>query len=266
MQDKTTASARPYLRRYLRIAPICVAVWRAVEAKHFSTIELPRPILDLGCGFGEFARVFFAEPPDVGVDISRTDLRMARRDRLYRSVLQADARRLPVGDGKFPCVISVSTIEHIDDPAAVLREAYRVLRPGGLFALTVPTSKLNDLLLFPRLFRRAGLARLGEAYAGLLNRLIEHVNLLSEEEWLRLVQQAGFEVTLHRAIMSPTATALFDLFTIPALPKRAWRIVFKRRLLRPPPMVSFWERRLLRYVDEDPPEGSNILVVARKPS
>ena len=56
------SAEKNYLRGYLRVSPAALAVWRAIEAKHLATVELPRPLLDLGCGFGEFTGVFFDEP------------------------------------------------------------------------------------------------------------------------------------------------------------------------------------------------------------
>ena len=72
-------SAEKYLRRFLSITPISVAVWRSVEAKYLATVKLNRPILDIGCGFGEFAQGFFDAKIDVGIDIAAKDLAMAKR-------------------------------------------------------------------------------------------------------------------------------------------------------------------------------------------
>src|SRR6266542_1213851 len=71
------SAEKNYLRAYLRVSPAALAVWRAIEAKHLATVELPRPLLDLGCGFGEFASVVFDEPVDIGLDIRLRDLKMA---------------------------------------------------------------------------------------------------------------------------------------------------------------------------------------------
>ncbi|MDG4787273.1 class I SAM-dependent methyltransferase [Micromonospora sp. WMMD1102] len=89
------------------------------------------PCLEIGCGTGVYAeqvRALGRSP--IGVDLSAGMLRYAR-DRL--PTVWADAGRLPVSDGTLPAVVAVMV--HTDMPgyAAVLREAARVLAPGGVF-------------------------------------------------------------------------------------------------------------------------------------
>jgi SAM-dependent methyltransferase len=86
--------------------------------------------LEIGCGTGvHAATVADLGWTPVGIDISAGMLRHAR-GRL--AIAMADAEHLPVGDNALPAVISV--MAHTDTPGypAVLREAARVLRPGGM--------------------------------------------------------------------------------------------------------------------------------------
>jgi SAM-dependent methyltransferase len=86
--------------------------------------------LELGCGTGvRAARVRELGWTPIGVDLSAGMLRHARG----RLVLaRADAERLPIRDGAVPAVLAVMV--HTDMPGypAVLGEAARVLRPGGV--------------------------------------------------------------------------------------------------------------------------------------
>lgn len=88
------------------------------------------PCLEVGCGTGAWASVIreLGRAP-FGVDVSAAMLRYAT-GRL--PAVRADAERLPFPDGRFPAVITV--MAHTDLPGypTVLREAARVLRPGGV--------------------------------------------------------------------------------------------------------------------------------------
>jgi len=91
-------------------------------------------ILDLGCGKGRFANVFRAEGARVvGIDVSTGMLAEARGlDRV-----RATATRLPFRPRSFDAIIAVEVFEHLDPNRidVVLREARRVLRPGGLLTI-----------------------------------------------------------------------------------------------------------------------------------
>ncbi len=100
-------------------------------------------LLDIGCGNGN-AAMWLCETRDcsvVGVDLSGVRINNANealkgapdpiRDRV--SFEKASATDLPFEDGSFSHVWSQATIYHIPDKDATLREAYRVLAPGGVF-------------------------------------------------------------------------------------------------------------------------------------
>jgi ubiquinone/menaquinone biosynthesis C-methylase UbiE len=103
-------------------------------------LELLQPrageeIADLGCGTGLYA-VTLAELgcKVTGIDISQGMLDLARakaRPGLDLRFLQGDLSRLPRADARFDAALMQVTLEFVADPAAVLSEAMRVLRPGG---------------------------------------------------------------------------------------------------------------------------------------
>jgi SAM-dependent methyltransferase len=87
--------------------------------------------LEIGCGTGVHARqVRELGWAPAGVDLSAGMLGHAT-GRL--PVVRADARRLPVRAGSVPAVIAVMVHTDMPEYPAVLREAARVLRPGGVF-------------------------------------------------------------------------------------------------------------------------------------
>jgi SAM-dependent methyltransferase len=108
-------------------------------------------VLDIGCGNGRHA----FESLRRGAEVVATDLdeaalseveEMAAAMRQAGEVpsggslrtVRADARRLPFGDAAFDVVIAAEVLEHIDEDSMAIAELHRVLRPGGLIAVTVP--------------------------------------------------------------------------------------------------------------------------------
>lgn len=97
-------------------------------------------LLDLGTGTAQIPVEFCRQHTGgriVAVDLAVQMLDLARYNIEVASVTQRvslqhmDAKQLPFEDGRFCCVMSNSIVHHIPHPETALREAVRVLAPGG---------------------------------------------------------------------------------------------------------------------------------------
>ena len=97
-------------------------------------VEAGSRVLDAGAGDAPY-RIYFEHARYVAVDFAATD---------YHGFQGLDAicsvEALPFPDGSFDAVLCTEVLEHVPDPAQVLREFKRVTRPGGRVFITVPQS------------------------------------------------------------------------------------------------------------------------------
>lgn len=147
-------------------------------------------LLDVGCGTGRHLLEMSRFPGSfVGLDMARDDLRKvwylldltARKRPILADVhlMQGAGEWLPFLDGLFDQVICTETLEHVPDDQAVLRELIRVLRPGGLLAISVPDEYAERLLwrLSPRYRNTPG----------------GHVRIYQRKAIARLLRESGAE-------------------------------------------------------------------------
>jgi ubiquinone/menaquinone biosynthesis C-methylase UbiE len=135
-------AAQAYFREHAaewdRIRNLHVADEAVEDAIRTALADKPfRSLLDLGTGTGRMLELFGPEiERGLGLDLS-LDMLLLARDRLERaalkhcSVRQGDIYDLPIADDSFDVVILHQVLHFLDDGGRAIKEAARVLRPGG---------------------------------------------------------------------------------------------------------------------------------------
>ncbi|HEX7307638.1 methyltransferase domain-containing protein [Lentzea sp.] len=140
--------------------PFVMLHWLA--AARAALVPPARPgavLVDLGCGAGLLAP-HVRGYHHVGVDLSHEALRQARTH--GAQAIRADVTAVPLPDGCADVVVAGEILEHVPDPHAVVAEACRVLRPGGLLVLdTLANTALCRFVAIGVAERLTGLAPRG---------------------------------------------------------------------------------------------------------
>jgi SAM-dependent methyltransferase len=107
-----------------------------------------RDVLDLGCRYGALTRVYATGNRVVGVDVDRDALAEAAKLGIETRWADVD-EPLPFSDETFDVVVAGELLEHVRDPARLVAESRRVLRPGGRLVASVPNAfRLKNRLRF----------------------------------------------------------------------------------------------------------------------
>ncbi|MCP4217619.1 MAG: bifunctional demethylmenaquinone methyltransferase/2-methoxy-6-polyprenyl-1,4-benzoquinol methylase UbiE [bacterium] len=182
-------------------------VWRRKLAGHLHNKE-NRLLLDLACGTGDVMFSLLKHHPElthaVGCDMSFNMLKRAqekiqkKKHDPVTSLSRGDAAKIPFADNSFDIVTMAFGIRNVPEPPEVLKEIYRVLKPGGKVAVlefSLPSDKIiKKLHLF---YLRQVLPRVGRlisrdtrAYT-YLNQTIE--TFPYGESFCRWMREAGLK-------------------------------------------------------------------------
>ncbi len=141
----TSQGVRDHYRDYLPEDPEAIRDWERsqkpliLRAVRLLARRLPpgASVLEVGSGYGFLGAALIESGLKAeGVEISPTGIRHARA--LGLDVHRGTLEELALPGDRFHALCGFYVIEHLDDPAGFLREARRVLRPGGLLVLRWP--------------------------------------------------------------------------------------------------------------------------------
>lgn len=173
-------------------------------------------IIEAGCSFGHVAEYFRTLGYRVlGVDYVFDSLAAGHAHAPQLKLAQGDIHSLPFADNSIGGYLSFGVLEHFEfGPMPALREAFRVLKPGGVIALTMPVPtplvrewipklrpwlKLDPLRRNNQLRRLFGKDQLGAASNG-SNGNAFYEQPYSEAEVRNFLQEAGFTVVAQMPI------------------------------------------------------------------
>ena len=160
-------------------------------------------ILDCACGRGFYLNMYryVSQCALVGLELDAEIIRKAQRNVGHLpgiTLTRGNIYALPFPADYFDGVILSEILEHIEDDVAGLREVWRVLKPGGVVAITVPHANYPFLWdptnwtlerVFHTHIRRGPLAGIWA----------NHVRLYRREQLRAAVEQAGFVVEAERS-------------------------------------------------------------------
>jgi len=170
-----TAHEESYLQ--LQLLALKDAGFEELEKESFISPSPAPRILDIGCATGSILLKLRDKGWEtVGVEIGSNQAEYGRRKR------NLDIRSLPLKENNFSSssfnvVLASHLIEHINDPASLVREVHRILIPGGRFFLTTPNIAGFQARLFGNQWRSA---------------IFDHLCLFSVKTLSRLLDNAGF--------------------------------------------------------------------------
>ena len=227
----------------------------------------PRDVLDVGAGRGALVLSLLRR----GYRVRACDLAPEQFGVPGVEVLKADLNRgqIPFPDGSFDLLTCCQVMEHLENPHELVREFWRVLRPGGSAILTVPNvlnidARLRAFFTGVSSFHRDLGDRLGRVKPG---EGLGHVNPIPVQELLWLGQAYGLPVTAVAADWIPRGARLYAplvavirLFTLVSSARSRSRYLMDVANSQP---VLFGRRVVLRMTKSDHPPRPRIVPARR---
>lgn len=150
--------------------------WLDSDLMHLGS-RPPGRLLDVGCGAGQYMKLVQAAGWDpVGIDFDEKAVAMARRRGLDARV--GDLREAAFPNSSFDAITMINVIEHLQEPAAVVAECRRILKPGGRLIMATPNIDASGHRIY------------GPDWRGL--EIPRHLFLYSARTLKRIAVAAGF--------------------------------------------------------------------------
>jgi SAM-dependent methyltransferase len=244
---------------YYAFAPAALALRECARLAAVRELDLPEPILDVGCGDGVFARLAYPTRQIWGIDINPMEVSRAQATASYKTLICGSICDVDLPQRHFHSAIANCSLEHVPDIHGALANIQGALADDALFVLIVPTPDWTQHLAVARLLGKLGLGPLARSYGAALDRLFFHLHLVDDKTWTEYLERAGFEVQEVRRIVSPAVAWAFDAMLYPSTLGYAVKKLTGRWVLAPAlrGLTAGLARRALTAVGNLAPQDAN---------
>lgn len=187
-------------------------------------------ILDLGCGNGRFFEVFKNMQVEYfGVDISKKMIKIAKEKYPNRDFQVADALSLPFSSNYFDKIFSFAVFHHIPSKEfrlKFLKEAKRVLKPKGIFILTVWNLNPITMILIgqqkrvkgflkDQILKIFGMSKLdfGDFFISWSNIIPRYIHYFTIKGFKKIVQSVDFKIK-KKGILKSSKTKESNIYLV----------------------------------------------------
>ena len=182
-------------------------------------------ILDVGCGRGflleKLKRVAQVGTQFVGLDISPKLVEIARENNPEARIDVGDAEAMSYKDNEFDFVFMTEALEHMQDFRKSLSEVKRILKPGGIFIVTVPNRDWASYDFYDKI-RNHALQPIDDHYFR-----YEEIMGLLKEQGLEIVKEKGLDNLYYYGWKHKVEELV--AFLVPSLNRKMKRLIFKCR-------------------------------------
>jgi ubiquinone/menaquinone biosynthesis C-methylase UbiE len=172
-------------------------------------VGLGKDILSIGCGIGaDLKRLKTVDNKTLGVDPSKEFMTIGKKCKNADDFTQGIGENLPLKDKSFDLILLFEVLEHSINPTDLIKEIYRVLKPGGLLFLTVPNrffvfethgAKVCNTTIF--------LGGIGVPFFSMfpnsIRRKYERARIYDEADVSSLLRENGFDLINTEYLMPP---------------------------------------------------------------
>jgi SAM-dependent methyltransferase len=109
----------------------------------FAPSSIRHAILDIGCGTGMMMQAMESHGRTYGLEVSPDAIRLSKQRGLHRIVRSNAGTDLPFKNAAFDAVTCLDVLEHLDDDRNLIKEIFRVVKPGGYVIVTVPAFQIQ---------------------------------------------------------------------------------------------------------------------------
>lgn len=217
---------------YVRASPLRILTYELRE--HFRLQQPGLKVLEYGFGHGKALFRFGPSVELYGVELSETAIRVAEQTAHrkgyqrfeFKRICEDDPVRVDFPSDHFDIVLCSHTVEHVYSDEALLRELFRVLRPGGQCFLLVPLDVDAQAVLAEDKERQN--PKFPDATYHVWQYNLPTFRWLCEKAGFEIVRSEQLDSILDRRLTWNRALQVSASVVFSVLPYKAWRLLDRR--------------------------------------